>query len=77
MLSKFFCMYKMYLLSSEGYKNAKVYFWAIKTTGKMWVNMKHVGSSMDVENISDLVLKEIYGIYERKNPAKNTLTNIK
>ena len=43
----------------------------------MWVNMKHVGSSMDVENISDLVLKEIYGIYERKNPAKNTLTNIK
>ena len=62
-------MYKMYLISSEGYKNAKVYFLAIKTTGKMWVNMKHVGSGMDVKNISDLVLKEIYRICERKNPT--------
>ena len=70
-------MYKMYLISSEGYKNAKVYFLAIKTTGKMWVNMKHVGSSMDVKNISDLVLKEIYGICERKNPTKKQVNEYK
>ena len=65
----FFCMYKMYLISAEGYKNAKVDFLTIKTTSEIWVNMKDVGSGMDVKNISDLVLKEIYGICERKNPT--------
>ena len=39
--------------------------------------MKDVGSGMGVKNISDLVLKEIYGICEIKNPTKNKLTNIK
>ena len=32
--------------------------------------MKDVGSGMAVKNIADLVLKEIYGICETKNPAK-------
>ena len=32
--------------------------------------MKDVGSGMHVKNISDLVLKEIYGICETKNPIK-------
>ena len=66
-------MYKMYLISAEGYKNAKVGFLAIKTTNKIWVNMKDVGSGMDVKSISDLVLtEEIYGICETKNPTKKT-----
>ena len=43
----------------------------------MWVNMKHVGSGMDVKNISDLVLKEIYGICERKNPTKKQVNEYK
>ena len=29
--------------------------------------MKDVGDRIGVENISDLVLKEMYGIYEKKN----------
>ena len=33
----------MYLISSEGYKNAKVDFLAIKPTSAIWVNMKDVG----------------------------------
>ena len=53
-------MYKMYLLSVEGYKNANDEFLAIATTSEIWVNMKYVGSGMGVKNISDLVLKEIY-----------------
>ena len=37
--------------------------------------MKYVGSGMlGVKNISDLVLKEIYGICETKNPTKDKLT---
>ena len=34
--------------------------------------MKDVGSGMSVKNISDLVLKEIYGICEIKSPTKKT-----
>ena len=66
----FFCIYKIYLISAEGYKNAKVDFLTIKTTSEIWVNMKDVGSGIGVKNISDLVLKEIYGICETKNPTK-------
>ena len=60
----------MYLISAEIYKNAKVEFLIIETTGEIWVNMKDVGSGMDIKDISDLVLKEIYGIWETKNPIK-------
>ena len=57
----------MYLISAEGYKNANVEFLTIKTNSKIWVNMKNAGSGMGIKNISDLVLKEIYGIFETKN----------
>ena len=70
-------MYKMYLISAEGYKNTKVDFLTIKTTGEIWVSMENLGSGMDLKNTSDLVLKEIYGICETKNPTKNKLMNIK
>ena len=63
-------MHNMYLISAEGYKNAKVDFLAITASSEIWVTMKDVGSGMGVENISDLVLKEIYGICETKNPIK-------
>ena len=49
----------MYLVSAEGYKNAKDDILTIKATGEIWVSMKDVGSGMGVKNISDLVLKEI------------------
>ena len=70
-------MYKMYLILTEGYKNAKVDFLTIKTTNEISVNMKDVRGGMGVKNISDLVLKEIYGVCETKNPTKNKLMNIK
>ena len=70
-------MYKMYLISSEGYRNAKVDFLIIKTTSEIWVIMKDVGSGIGVKNISDLVLKEIYGICETKNPAKEQVNEYK
>ena len=63
-------MYKMYLISAEVYENEKVHFLTIKTTSDIWVSRKDVGSGMGVKNISDLVLKEIYGICETKNPTK-------
>ena len=60
------CIYKMNLISAEGYKNAKFNFLTITKTNEIWVNMKNVGDGFGVKNISDLVLKEIYGIYEKK-----------
>ena len=65
-------MYKMYLISAEGYKNQNVEFLTIKTASEIWVNMKDVGSGMGVKDISDLLLKEIYGICETKNPTQKT-----
>ena len=67
----------MYLVSAEGYKNAKVNFLTITTTSEIWVNMKDVGSAMGVKNISDSVLKEIYGICETKNPTEKQVNECK
>ena len=47
----------------------------IKTTSEIWVSMKDVGSGIGVKNISDLVLKETYSIYETKNPSKEEQVN--
>ena len=47
MLSKkfiyFFCIYKMYLISAEGYKNAGVYCLKIRKTNEIWLIMKDSG----------------------------------
>ena len=56
----------MDLISAKGYENAGVQFLKIRETGELWINMKDVGAGLGVKNISDLVLKEIRGIYEKK-----------
>ena len=50
---------------------------AIETTSKIWVSIKDVGSGIGVKNISDLVLKEIYGICGTKNPTKKQVNEYK
>ena len=39
--------------------------------------MKDAGNGLGVKNVSDLVLKEIYGIYQKKNLAKEEIKNYK
>ena len=56
----------MYLISAERYKNAAVDCLKIRETDKRWVSMKNVGAGFGIKNISDLISKEIYGIYEKK-----------
>ena len=48
------------------YENAKV-ICLKNNTGDLWVSMKDVGVGLGVKSISDLVLKEIHGICEKKN----------
>ena len=57
-------------ISVEGYKNAGVYLLKIRKTDKLQINMKDVGNGLVVKNISDLVIKEIYGIYEKRKLTK-------
>ena len=54
----------MDLISAKAYENAKVH--SIQVKNNLWISMKNVGNGLGVKNISDLVLKEIYGIYEKK-----------
>ena len=61
---------KVSLISAEGYKNAGVSHLTIKKTGELWVSIKDVGDGLGVKNISDLVLKEIQGICEKKKINK-------
>ena len=56
----------MYLISAEGYKNASVDGLKIRETVGLSISMKNPRDRLGVKNISDLVLKEIYGIYEKK-----------
>ena len=75
---KFFCcVYKMYLISAEEYKNADIHILMIKKTGEIWPSMRGVGSGMGLKNISDLVLKKIYGICETKKPTKEQINEYK
>ena len=62
----------MYLISVEGYTNASVNILTIRKTGEIWVSMKDIGDGLGVKNF---VLKEIYGIYEKKKLTKEETKN--
>ena len=67
----------MYLISVEGYKSAGVDLLVIKKTGEIWAKMKYILNGLGVQNISDLVLKEICGIYKAKSFAKERIKRYK
>ena len=60
----------MDLISDKGYENGGVSHIIIKKTIELWIGMKDVGDGLGIKNISDLVLKEIYGIFEKKRINK-------
>ena len=53
----------MDLISAKAYKNAKVH--TIQVKKDLWVSIKDVENGLGVKNISDLVLKEVQGHYEK------------
>ena len=67
----------MYLISAKGYKNERVVMLIIKKTGEIWASMKNVHKGLGVKNMSGLILKEIYGIYETKDLKKEQIKNAK
>ena len=67
----------MYLISDQGYVNASVNILKIRKTDEIWISRKDIGDGLGVKNISDLVLKEIYGIYEKRKLTKEEIKNYK
>ena len=61
----------MDLISAKAYENAKVH--TIQVKNDLWVSIKDVGNGLGVKNISDLVLKEIYGKYEKRKLTKEEI----
>ena len=60
----------MSLISAKAYKNAKVH--TINVKNDLWISIKDVANGLGVKNISDLVLREIQGHYEKKiNKRRN------
>ena len=65
----FFNKYKILKISSETYAKNCVY--NITDKEKMqWVRRKGIGEKLDVENIYDLIDKELKGRSETRNPTK-------
>ena len=48
-----------------------------RKTDELWISIKDVGAGLGVENIPYLVLKGIYGIYEKKELRKEEIKNYK
>ena len=67
----------MYLISAKGYKNERVVTLIIIKTGEIWASMKNAHKGLGVKNMSGLILKEIYGIYETKDLKKDQIKNAK
>ena len=60
----------MYLISAEGYTNAGVRILIVK-------KLVNVEDGLGVQDIYDLVLKEIYGIYKTNNLTKEQIKKCK
>ena len=62
----------MNLIPIEGRENANV-ICLKNNNGDLWVIMKDIKDGLGVKNISDLVLKETYGVYEKKSLTKEEI----
>ena len=48
-----------------------------RKTDELWISIKDVGAGLGIKNIPYLVLKGIYGIYEKKELRKEEIKNYK
>ena len=64
-------------INVEKYINAKVCTLRVGNKQLFWVRMHHVLEGMGVKNMSDLVSKEIRGIFKTKNPTKYQIRKYK
>ena len=63
-------MHKMLKISAEIYPDAKVHTITIGNRKLFWVKIYDVQNRLGVENIYDLLRKDIWGVYETDNSTK-------
>ena len=63
--------------SVEIYQNARVYTITIRNRELFWVRIIDLQRRLGIKNMSDIVRKEIHGIFETKNPAKEQIKKYK
>ena len=73
----FFYSIRMLDISIENYKNEKVNIVAIYNGELLWVKMNDVKMRLGVKNMSDLVRKEIHGVYITKTPTEEQIREYK
>ena len=61
----------------KNYTEPNVFTIKIGNKNLFWVKMNDVQNGLGVKNISDLVRKEIPGIFETKNPTKDQVKKYK
>ena len=70
-------MYKMVLITVQSYIDAKVHTITVGNRKIFWVKMIDLQNGLGIKNISDLVRKNIQGIYETKNPTEQHVKKYK
>ena len=70
-------MYKMVVITVQNYIDAKVHTITLGNRKLFWVKMIGVQNRLGIKNISDLVRKNIQGIYEIKNPTEEQVRKYK
>ena len=66
----FFCMYKMVEISADTFAKSSIHTIEQLRKGKklaLWIRIKDIGRELDVENIYDLIDKEIKGKFKTNN----------
>ena len=70
-------MYKLVYISPEKYADAKGNTRTVTHKELFWVRMCDVQLGLGIKNMSDLVRKEIHGIFATKNPTKDQIEKYK
>ena len=70
-------MYKMYLISAEGYKNAKFGVKTVRKTREIWPSLKDVRIGMGVKTYLIYIQKKYMANLKQKTLQKSGLTNTK
>ena len=67
----------MVVITIENCTNARVNTIEVKNKDFFWIKMIDIQNVLGLKNMSDLVRKEIQGIYETKNPTRKQVKEYK
>ena len=63
-------MYKMVVITIENCTNAKIHTMEVGNRELFWIRMIDIQNGLGLKNMSDIVRKEIHGIFNTNNPKK-------